>query len=147
MVFRPNDSTSPFLTASVVLPKDQESLLIRMTTLFNDIAYKVNVREIALYSIVELVTGQKWFPNRPNFRKVIIFPVLADPGTTSIPHGITPFPTEFTNINAVITLAGTRATTLAQPEITVDAVNVNIVLTLGTYNGGSGLVTLEYLKN
>lgn len=138
---------TPFLTASTVLPKDAKELLIKLTTLFNDVAYRVNIREISLYSLNEILNGQRWFKKNEAFRKVITFPNIVDPGTTSVAHGIAPFPSQFTDINATVTLAGTIATTLADPEVTVDATNVNIILGVGTYNGATAIVTLEYLKN
>ena len=105
------------------------------------------ITNYSLYSLNEILNGQRWFKKNEAFRKVVTFPNIVDPGTTSVAHGITPFPTQFTDINATVTLANTIATSLADPEITVDPVNVNITLAAGTYNGGTAIVTLEYLKN
>ncbi len=153
MTFAPLNSQAPFLSASTVLPIDKTELLTRLTNLFNDYAFKINIREISWYEKTELLTGQSWFTaintiKRQPFRVVVEFPVLVDPGTTSVPHNILPFPVAFTRILATVTnVAGSTATCLAYPEIDIDAVNVNINLAAGTFNGASALVVLEYLKN
>jgi hypothetical protein len=163
MTINLDNSNLPYLQLSTVLPKDQNELLIKMTTLFNDIAYKVNIREISVYQTVEVLTGQSWFsrnvainPNssRPTFRLVMVFPTIAGTATTSLPHGLVGLSTyTFTEIRGTLNLPGTplfAPIPQAAPDdvaITIDATNVNITTSTGTYNGASAIVVLEYLKN
>lgn len=160
MTFQPNNAIAPYLPTTVTLPgEDAESLLVRVTLFLNDVAIKVNQREISNYEIVETVTGQSWFTTninnrRSTFRKVIQFPALIAAGTTSIAHGlgnVSGF--TFTKIYGTArNAAGTLFVPLPQaaPDdvmITVDATNVNIIAATATYNGFSAIVVLEFLKS
>ncbi|MFI4963530.1 MAG: hypothetical protein ACHP6H_06720 [Legionellales bacterium] len=106
-------------------------------------ANAINIREIGWLLDEELLNGQQFFPGvnssndqvfRSVFRKVIDFGPRA-PGVYSVPHGVT--------VDANFSLielygAASNATTLTgtpinQPNITYDAVNINITLT-GTFD-------------
>lgn len=159
MTYSPVNSEAPFLPESIYLPSDPAQLIIRLTQILNAISFRVNLRDIAIFEKAELLTGQSWFSldqnmKRQTFRKVILIPVIAAAGTTSVPHGlgnITGF--TFTRIQGTAqNAAGTLFIPLPQatPDdvaITVDATNVNIIAATATYNNFSGLVVLEYLKN
>lgn len=153
---------TPFLNTSIVLPdvmpKEQSELAVKLVSLFNDFALKINNRSISTYSNQQVSTG-KIYPavtglfQRFSYRKQFRFPNIIAAGTTSLPHGITPYPTEFTLITGTITLAATPISEgiptggADAVAITVDAANVNIICSSATYNGGTAEVTLEYLVN
>ena len=149
-----------FLNTNVYLPDDEDSNRIYLTNLLIATARTVNSKEIAIYDIREVITGQAWFNNnspqnlRGGYRKVVQFPSLTAIGTTSIAHGlgnITGF--TFTRVMGTArNAAGTLHVALPQggPDdvmITVDANNVNIICATATYNTFSAQVILEYLKN
>lgn len=160
MTFQPIDSIAPFITASTVLPEDYSQLLIRLTTIFNDIAYKVNAREIAFYEPAEQLTGQAWFSANPNlkrqtFRKVYSFGAILTGATLNIPHNI-PDVFLFTHIYGTILtdVPDQRplprvSATLVTDQVSLDVGAVNIVIVNGATapNITSGFVVLEYLKN
>lgn len=150
----------PFLNTSIYLPDDDDTREIYLTSLFKDIAIKNNLREIGTYETFELITGQRWFNNnnfndkKSAYRLVVVFPTIAGPGTTSVPHelgDISGF--TFTRIYGTAkNAAGTLHVPLPQASldnvmITVDANNVNIICGTATYNTFYAQVILEYLKN
>lgn len=150
----PSNSDGPFLPASIILPYDQDQLYIRLTEFLNQIAYCINVRELSLFSTVELINGQVWFESAGAYRTAYIITPLVAPGTTSVPHEFGEFiaagtfallPTSDISINVP-----TTPLFVANPNdafVSVDAVNVNVVTTNAAYNGGTAIVLLEYLKN
>lgn len=152
-------NNAPFLPASIILPDDANAMRIRLLSYLNEIAYKLNKREIASYDPVELQTGQDWFSSnsrgrRQSFRKVIEFPTVTGTATTSVAHNLGPLTNiTFTEIRGTLNLPGTplfAAMPQGAPDeasITIDANNVNITLSNNTYNGAYGIVVLEYLRN
>ncbi len=158
--------TSPYISPSIYLPEDEEQRVIRVTDLLSQLANGVNLRDIAVYEPFENSTGQTWFSNNVTssatdkpipFRKVIVFPALVAPGTTSVAHGISNlvFCTKIYGTAANVPVSPTVYPTLMIPlpqaapddvAITVDATNVNIICATGTYNGFRALVILEYFR-
>lgn len=161
MSFSPTNSQTAFLPTYVNLQADEEQLRIVLTSYLTNIAYGVNLREIAQYETVELLNGQQFFdPNdaqkkRYGFRKVFPTGAIASGATALIPHGITQ-QTIFTYIGGgVVTdfpdyrpLPYVSVTGVAACiDIRVDATNIIIVNGTGAGpNITSGIVTLEYLK-
>ena len=149
-----------FLSPDLTLGEDdnfkEQSLLEKLT----EFSEQINLREVALYDIEELETGQNWFDSadfnntRNTFRKVILFPSLTAVGTTSVAHELGSI-ADFTFTKIIGTAknaAGTLHVALPQggPDdvmITINANNVNIICATATYNGFSAQIILEYLKN
>lgn len=154
-----SSSNNPFLSQYEVLPElEQEprQFLIKLATIYQNIAFRVNKRDISIYEDgIEIQNGQQFFGATPQvkrdgFRKVLQTGVLST-GANTVAHGIT-FPTpntyHFTRIYGVIE-------DLTVPEwvpipnnavtVTVNSTNVNINIP-GAYNGYSGIVVLEYVK-
>ncbi len=157
MTFAPNNSSAPFLPTSTVLPNELPELIVRLTHYLNDIAYRINIREISSYEETELLTGQTWFQqtdgrSRQAYRKVILVPIVAAPGITTVAHGIDSI-FAFTHMYGTLNL-GTVPIYAPIPQaapddvaITADGVNIYIEASTATYNGAVGIVVLEYLKN
>ena len=160
MTFAPNNSIAAFLPQTTVLPRDENELLIRLTNIINDIAYKVNAREIGTFQQVELPTGQSWDTPNVNiktqtFRKVFTFGAIVAGATLNIAHGITGV-TSYTHIygTAITAIPDNRPIPYADVanvtnQILLNVTGVNIVITNGATapNIASGIIVLEYLKN
>lgn len=154
--FAPINSQAPFLPTSEIYPEDNEQLLIRLTQIYQEMALRINVKDIAQYETdVELLNGQQFSGTTPQvkrfaYRKVLSTGTLST-GANTVAHGIN-FPTpntfHFTRIYGVIE---NTTTPLYVPIpnsdtlVTVDGTNVNITIP-AAYNGFSGRAILEYLK-
>lgn len=151
-----SDGSGPFLATSEIFPKEEEQFNVKITQIYQNLASKINIKDIALYEAsLELPDGQQFFSNDPQvkrygFRKVISTGALAT-GANTVAHGITlPTPNtyHFTRIYGVIE---NTATPLYVPIpndtvlVTVDGTNINITIP-AAYNGYSGIVVLEYVK-
>lgn len=165
MTFGPSNSFGFFLIQNQYFSKDQETFLQQITKINADISRTVNVREIALFDLAEIPTGQQWFNTanvqikRDGFRKVFTFGAIAPGATSTIAHGITGFSTlTFTHIyGTAITSAATFnqrplpyvdvTNVTNQISIDADATNFRIVNGATAPNVLSGIVVLEYLKN
>lgn len=158
-------NTAPFLPASIVLPKDPDELLIRLTLYLNDISYRLNTREIGWYEFIELTTGQSWFsdqtqntitPNirRSAFRKVFSIPNIIM-GANSVPHNLGDISTfTFTDMRGTMNMGFIpffcpipQSSPPDDIALSVDATNVTVTTFSGVYTGGTAIVVLEYLKN
>lgn len=161
MTTAPVNQVSPLLPTTTVLPKDQDELLVRLTTNYTQVAQNVNLKEIGIYETSEIISGQQWFntddPNmrRPVFRKVFSFGALAAGAVATIPHGIVGF-TSFTALygTSVTIVVDYRpipfaSATLITDQIEIEADTTNIYVTNGATapNITSLLVVAEYLKN
>ena len=161
MTFTPANSQSAFLPVTTVWSEDESQRLITMTSRDTDIANYLNVREIALYPKVEILSGQQWFdPNnvqrsRFGYRKIFSFGVIAPGATLTVAHGITGI-VEFTLIYATCKtdVVDFRPIPFVDPGlittgigIRVDATNYYIVNGATAPQITSGTVVLEYLKN
>lgn len=159
--YLPANSKTAFLNTSEVFPEDNSQFLIKLTTLYTDIANAVNVREIAQYDLVEFLTGEQWFtsgnPNikRSTFRKTFSIGSIASGATSTTTHNLTGI-TAFTHIygTAVTDAPDYRpipyssATAVAeQIEVKIDATNITIINGAASPNLISALIILEYLKN
>ena len=63
---------SPFLPNSIDYPKDPEQMRLRLQKAYKDTAYRLNDKEIALYYLQELATGQSWFSLLASFKRSLI---------------------------------------------------------------------------
>lgn len=162
MTFLPTNTKTPFLPTSQIFPEDESQRLIVHTDLYNSIAQGINIREIAIYDLQEIVTGQQFFntmnpqKKRFSFRRVYSFLAIAAGATLNIPHGLTNV-TSYTHIygTAVTSVPDNRpipftSATLVTDQIQfgpIDGTNIIIVNGATAPNITSGVVVLEYLKN
>lgn len=159
--FKPINSQTAFLNTFIDLQLNDEQLRIVLTDLITKSAYAVNLREIAQYDLIELLTGQQFFTTgtaqtkRFSYRKVFEFGAIATGATYTTAHGITG-QTIFTKIYAScvtdivdyrpIPYASAAAIT-DQISIRVVGANIEIVNGATSPNIASGIIVLEYLKN
>lgn len=148
---------SPFLLPiNQSFSDDWKEFLIQFTKLYADISRNTNARDIAIYDLVEVTTGQQWYvtgspqTKRSGFRKTVQIPALVL-GLNSIAHGIavgTPSTYVFTPSNGMIfNQALPKFVPIPNDDIHVDidATNVNITIP-AAYVGYTGNMVLEYLK-
>lgn len=168
--FGPINSLTAYLSDDFYLPLEQSQIREAITTREDLTAKCVNLREIAQYELVELVTGQQWFAdladdgfngpltqNRTGYRRTFDL-VITNQGP--IPTGATTLRIQ-PLIDGIITpLKLFGSATIAGPtyiffpntttDVTID--NSNPSEQTLTINNGSGsafeqcYVTVEYLK-
>ena len=161
MTFNPANSQAPFQVTSTFFPEGFEEFRVKFLEIYNGLANNVNVREIAVYDLVEFLTGQQWFTSgnpqkkRQTFRRVYSIGAVAAGATVNTAHGLT----SITTFTAIYGTAVTDAvdyrplpyvSTVAlnqQVSLTVDATNIIIVNGAGAANITGALVVLEFLKN
>jgi hypothetical protein len=160
MTFSPSNSLGAFVPINQTFSEDQSQFLIQITNRDRDIARYINAREIAIYDLIEILTGEQWFGATPQvkrdvFRRVYQLGATAAGATTTIAHGITGL-TAFTHIygTAVTAVVDYRPIPYSsvtavtdQIEINVDATNINVSNGATAPNITSGIIVLEYLKN
>lgn len=159
MTYAPLNSKTAFLNTAETYPKDQEQLLIKLTSLHTDIANAVNVREISIYQQDQpVLTGQQFSVTGSNqakkqtYRKTFYFGAIAAGATSTFAHGITGI-TQLTHAyGTCITAADFRpipyASTVAlnqQISLRVTATDIEIINGAACPNITSGIVVLEYL--
>jgi hypothetical protein len=151
-------NSTPYLATSEVFPEDKSQMLIKMTSVYTDIANRVNLREIALYDEnLQLATGQQFStpgnnkPRRQSFRKTFYFGAIGAGATLSFAHGIAGL-VQFTHMHGTcVTAADFRpipyvpAVAVNYISLNADAVNVNVQN--GAIAINSGIIILEYLLN
>lgn len=161
MSYGPVSPVLPFLPTTQVFPEDDSQFLVKLTSVYSDIANSVNVRQIGLYDLQQLLTGQSFFtPGNPgrfrqSFRKLFTLGAIAPGGIATIAHGITGL-TAFTHIYGTL-VTGTGLylplpyvdTTNVNKQCSIYVDNTNITITNGAGNAAiaSGIVVLEYLLN
>lgn len=151
-------NSTPYLATSEVFPEDNSQMLIKMTSVYTDIANRVNLREIALYDEnLQLATGQQFStpgnnkPRRQSFRKTFYFGAIAIGATLLIPHGITGL-VRFTHMHGecITDIVDYRpipyVATVAGNYIVLRADAINIMIINGAAaNITSGMIIVEYL--
>ncbi len=161
------NAITPFLPQTQVYPEDESQRLIVHTNVYTNISNAVNNREISMYPLQPIVSGQRFFdPNNPQnqrfgFRSVYQLGAVASGATATIAHNIpgTIGPvvtTTFTDIyGTCITdipdyrpLPYTDETNVTN-QISIKVVGANIVIGNGATapNITSGIIVLEYLLN
>lgn len=155
-----SSSNNPFLTEYEIFPEIKEEpkqFLIKISTVCQNIAFRVNKRDIGIYEAdLEVQNGQQFFGSTPQvkrdgFRKVLQTGTLST-GANTVAHGITfPIPNtfHFTRIYGVLEDATPPTLYVPIPDdvtkVTVNPTNINITIPAG-YNGFSGIMVLEYVK-
>lgn len=161
MSYGPINTESPYIPTSLKLNDKEEVLIPQLERMYTSIAPRLNEREISLYYLSELTTGQKWLTSsnlqvpKTTFRKVFEFGAIAPGATLNIPHGINTI-TLITKWNGgFVTAARKRPLPFVSATAVTDQVQVdedggtNIVIVNGATAPAiiSGVVIIEYLKN
>ncbi len=164
MSFGPSNTNGVFLPTTQYFPEDAQRFREILTFVYSDIARRLNDKEIALYDLVELVTGEQWFTTgdpqikRGGFRQVYEVTAIAPGATLLIPHNISGvnttttfthiYGTAFTSFPDNRPIPFSSATVVTdQIEIEVRANNIRIVNGATAPAIVSGVVVLEYLLN
>lgn len=157
----PINSQAPYLPTSIYFPEEFNEFRVVMLGIYRNIANTVNVRQIAVFDLVEFLSGEQWFTSgnpqvkRQTYRKVFSIGAIATGATLNTAHGLTGV-TAYTNImgTCVTDVVDYRPIPYAsatavnqQIEIKVDATNVTIINGAASPNITSAIVVLEYLKN
>jgi hypothetical protein len=157
----PTNTASPYLPTTMFIPDDFEEFRVKFMAAYTNIANTINARQIALFDLVETLSGEQWFiagntqQKRQTFRKVFNIGSIATGATLNTAHGLTGvvaythiYGTCVTDAPDFKPIPYVSATTLnTQISIRVDATNIIIVNGAGAANITSALVILEYLKN
>lgn len=153
------NSQGYFLDNTLIIPDDKTDLEYLAKTRYTEIADTINLREIGVFPLAEVETGQQWYtPGNPQqyrqvFRKVIpIGSVAAGPGT-AVNHGITSI-SRFTNIYGTGNAAGplyyalpySEAGGTGNVEVQVSDVSVTVILGATAPALTDVEVVLEYIK-
>lgn len=155
-----NSSQSNFLPLSTTFPEDDQAFLIRLTSVYGDIAYRLNLRTIGVFDLAAQQTGESWYsassssPNnkRQPFRKIVQINSITGTATTSSPHGISTNGLIFSRIYGTLNdpnyslFAPIPQSGPNDVSITVDATNVNVIASDNTYDGFFAIIVLEYLN-
>lgn len=159
--FQPSNSLAVFLPTTIQYPKNPEELIIRLNKAYEDIATRLNLKQIGIFDLQEFLTGEQWFTTgnpqrtRQTFRHVYSIGAIPIGATVNTAHGLTQI-TAFTHIygTCITDVVDYRpipysSVTAAnqQIEIRVDATNIIITNGAASKNITSAIVVLEYLKN
>jgi hypothetical protein len=158
MSYKPVNTQTTFVDASIFLPDDDHQLRLKLTDSLRDFATGINTREIGQYYLNELLTGSMLFNTtniqkpRSIYRKVINFGALPNTLSKPIAHGLT-ITKDYQFLKMYVvgnnsTGAPFYAITLPDRNstITIDANNVNIT-TFADYSAyTNSAVVLEYSK-
>ena len=160
---QPVNNQSSFLPVTTVLPEDQKELLIKLTKIYTDIANFINIREIAIYETVEILTGEQWSnltdptKRKQAFRKIFYFGAIAAGANLAIPIDITSV-TSYTHIYGTVNTDVPDSRSIPFADVTAVTNQIAVILnnaagTATIFNGAtapnitSGILVLEYLKS
>jgi hypothetical protein len=158
MSYKPVNTQTTFVDASIFLPDDEHQLRLKLTDSLRDYATGINTREIGQYYLNEIQTGGTLYSptnaqkGRSLFRKTINFGVLPNAASKSVAHGITITSSfEFVKIDVVgNNPTGTPNFSVSIPDmnstVMVDANNVIITTTVDYSAYTTCSVILEYVK-
>lgn len=160
MTFNPANSQAVFIPTSRNFNVEDDELPVILSQYYREIAYAVNIKEIASYDTVELLNGQQYFdPNNAQkkryvYRTVFNVGAVAAGATLTTNHSISAI-TSFTRIygTCVTAIPDFRpmpyASVTANANIELRASNTQFVIINGAAspNITSAFVILEYLKN
>lgn len=149
----------PYLPTTRDIPTQDVSLKNEMTKIYTDIATAVNTRDISLYDLAPIITGQQWFTTatqqnaiqkRQAFRQVFTFTAAGN-----ITHNIanitviTPLSygqyTDGTNWYGAIFASSTAIA--AQVSFYVTPTLIVVLRDAGAPTISSGIIVLEWLAN
>lgn len=159
MSFSDSNYPVPFLNTTEVFPEDESQLRIKLTDVYSTTANAINVRDVAIYDLLELQTGQQFFDpeknqeTRPTLRKVFQLGAKAVGGTYTIPHDITRlvtftrmYGTCITNPLSYLPIPYADVTNVTnQVSLYADAANLYVVNGATADPIVSGIVVLEYI--
>lgn len=156
MSYQPSNTLQSYIAPNIVFPEQLPELLVKLTEVYKNIADAVNIRELAQYQNIEVVTGQQFFSAniqsyRQTLRKVTNFGALPNTATKSVAHGLT-VDARFTITRLYGAASDTTGFTYipvpsAQADLTMDATNFNITTTANLTNYNVCYVIVEYLRN
>ena len=156
-----NSSIAPFLSTTEVYPEDISQRQIKHTSVYSNVSNAINIREIAVYDLQQLLTGQRFFNPldvqnlRFSYRKVFQLGALAAGATATIVHNISGL-TTFTRLyGTLIDSAGfylplpyvDALNITNQVSIYADVTNIYVVNGATANNIVSGIIVGEYLLN
>lgn len=159
--FQPANSNAVFLPTTIQYPKDQKELLERLNKAYEDMATRLNAKQIGIFDFVEFLTGEQWpiignpQQKRQTFRIIFQIGSIAPGATSTTAHGLTGI-TAFTHIygTAITNVVDYRPipytnVSLVSNQISVlcDALNLNVTNGATAPAITSALIILEYLKN
>lgn len=170
MSFAPGFTESPYLNPDFYFPTDEDQFREVLYNREYDTANILNIKEIATYDLIEIVTGQQWFTatdpqtKRQTFRTVVNFGALPNAGTKAVPHGIAnigspDFNFAFTKIYGCATNPAAvdpapysiplpyASATGNNVELYVTTLNVVVITTVNLSAFTTCTIVLEYLKN
>lgn len=155
------NSQGYFLDNTLIIPDDKTDLYYLAKDRYTQIADTINLREIGIFPLTEIETGQQWYtPGNPQqysqvFRKVIPIAggVPAGGASAAIAHGITSI-RRFTNIYGTAISAGPLYYALPYADAAgTGNVQITVTPTTVTVTGGATApaltdveVVLEYIK-
>jgi len=159
--FQPDNSNAVFLPTTIQYPKEPEELISRLNKAYEDMATRLNIKQIGIFDFVEFLTGEQWpvvgnpQQKRQTFRIVFLIGPIAAGVTSVTPHNLTGI-TAFTHIygTSITVVPDFRPIPYAsatlvtnQVELKVDATNITIINGATAPNITSCFIILEYLKN
>lgn len=155
------NSQGYFLDPTLIIPDDKVDLHYMAKDKYTEIADSVNLREIGVFPLAEVQTGQQWYtPGNPQqyrqvFRKVIPITggIPAGGASAAIAHGIVSI-RRFTNIYGTAIAAGPLYYKLPYASAAgTGNVQITVSSTTVTVTGGATApaltdveVVLEYIK-
>lgn len=159
MTFSPANSQSATIPENITFSKDPNQFYLQLTTVYNQIARSINLKDIASYETVEIITGQQFFgadnqTKRRTYRKCFSFGAIAAGANIVFAHGITQISmftriigTCVTNIPDYRPIPYASVTNLNQQiEINIGVANITISNGAGGPNITSGICVVEFLK-
>jgi len=161
MTFNPGNSLGPFLPINQTFSQNEGEFHVQITNRDRDIARNINDREIALYDLAEVPTGQQWFNSantqvkRNGYRKAFILPAITSGNSLSLAHnivGITIMTRYWANV--ITDVPDFRqipyaSNALATDQVAMRITSTDILIAVGVAfpNITSGIAVLEYLKS
>ena len=154
MTFGPVNTNAVFLPTTQYFPEDPEKFKAVLTFVYSDIARRLNAKEIAIYDLVEVLTGQQWFtPGNPQIKRQAFRKVFTFTGAGAIAHNISSLTqvigygqyTDGTNFFGAI--HASNVAIAGQVSFFVNATNIVVLAGAGAPAIVSGTIVLEFLKN
>lgn len=154
MTFGPSNTNGVFLPTTQYFPEEEKQFKETLTFVYSDIARRLNDKEIALYDLVELVSGQQWFTaGNPQIKRYAFRQVFTFTTTGTFAHNITGLTqvmaygefTDGTNFYGAIYASSVAIA----GQVTFFVTPTNIVIQAGAGAPGitSIVIVLDYLKN
>ena len=97
MSFSQNSNLNTYLPFTETFPENLQSLVVKLSSVYSNIAYKTNKRVVGIYDLsISIPTGKSYYPSstskidqrRESIRCSYEFVLSAGPTTTSVSHNI-----------------------------------------------------------